>query len=267
MSAKARAIPAALAPVIELLELEQPITVTTRQIANLVENSRVRTPAHVVIQRLAANGWLLPTGVRGVWEFAPGAHAGPHSHGGPLLTLRAVLQLNPDLPVAVALSSALWQLDIASRRPEVQEIALPPRSPVPAALERTYRIVRYETHLPTRIVAGLPVHSPTSVLVHLAQRPTDVRNWAGVLEDLADIAAASDSQDIERELRDRPHSTAVRLSYLLSGVAPDLVEQLGIKPRGKVWFGARGPLRRHSARWNLADTVLPYSPTEGDGEA
>lgn len=266
MPAMARAIPSALAPVVELLELEQPITVTAQQLREFVESSGVDTPAHVVVQRLAERGWLLRTGVRGVWEFAPAAHAGPYPHGDPLLTLRATLQLHPELPVAVALSSALWQLDISARRPEVLEIAVPSGTRVPTALRRAYRVVRHTPRLPLRIVADLPVHSPPSVLVHLAQRPTDVRNWADVLDHLSDLVVASGPDEVEIELRDRPHSTAVRLAYLLSGVAPDLVERLGVEPRGKVWFGPRGRLRRHSARWNLADTVLPYAPSELGGD-
>jgi hypothetical protein len=32
--------------------------------------------------------------------------------------------------------------------------------------------------------------------------------------------------------------------------------------QGKVWFGQRGSLRRHDERWRIADTVLPFDPSE-----
>jgi len=50
-AAMTRPIPPTLAGVLELLELERPVTVTT--------------------ERLAERGWLLKTGVRGVWENGP----------------------------------------------------------------------------------------------------------------------------------------------------------------------------------------------------
>ena len=67
----------------------------------------VRTAPAFVAHRLQALGWLLRTGLSGAWEFAPGAHAGPHSRGGPLLPVKAALALMPELPAAVALTLAV----------------------------------------------------------------------------------------------------------------------------------------------------------------
>ena len=39
----------------------------------------VRTATRTVATRLRERGWLLPTGQRGVWEFAPAAVAGAYS--------------------------------------------------------------------------------------------------------------------------------------------------------------------------------------------
>jgi len=257
-----RSIPPTLASILELLELDRPITISRRQMETLVKRAGVNWPVSVVIQRLSAHGWLKETNVRGVWEFLPAERAGAISTGDPLLTLRATLEADPDLPVALALGSALWFLDLAERRPEVTEVAFPPRSRVPVAIRRTYRVVRHETRLPPRKNRGIPVHSPASVLIHVATRPTDVRSWAAVLEGLPEVLQAAEEQDILSEMERRTHATRVRLAYLLSGIAPDFVGRLDVKPKGKVWFGPRGPLRRHDSRWNVADTILPFSPYE-----
>ena len=81
-----------------------------------------------------------------------------------------------------------------------------------------------------------------------------------MLEALPDIVAAAPEDEIARELRDRPHATHVRLAYLTQSVAPALASALGITAAGKIWFGPRGPLLRHDAAWNVADTILPFAP-------
>ena len=43
------------------------------------------------MHRLARLGWLLPTPVRGTWEFAPAEHAGAIPDADPLLPLKALL--------------------------------------------------------------------------------------------------------------------------------------------------------------------------------
>lgn len=257
-----RSIPPALAGVVELLELERPVTVTTKQLADLVDRADVDTPAHVVIQRLAERGWLLKTGVRGVWEFAPGEHAGPYSHGDRWLTLRAALDKQPELPACVALGSALWLLDLTDRAPDVAEVALPSGAHVPVALRRAYRVMRFDPRLAPVRIRGLPVHGPATVLVHLAHRSSDVRSWGAVLDVLADLVAATSIDDVRAELEGRAHATWVRLAYLTCGVAPDLAGQLDVAPGHKVWFGPRGKLRHHDATWNVADTVLPVRPAD-----
>jgi len=257
-----RSIPPTLAPVLELLELDRPVTISRRHMGELIREARVDWPVNVVIQRLSALGWLKGTEARGVWQFLPAERAGAFSTGDPLLTLQATLTADPTVPVALALGSALWLLDLADRHPDVPEVALPPRSHIPAAIRRSYRVVRHKTRLPPVKVRGIPVHSPASVLVHLATRPTDVRSWAAVLEGLEELVNAADEPDILTEVEGRTHATQVRFAYLICGIAPRLVDRLGVQPRGKVWFGPRGPLRRHDSHWNIADTILPFPPSE-----
>ena len=103
-----RSLPKSLAPVIERLELDQTEIITLKQLTSIVDELGIGTAPSLVAHRLRARGWLLSTGINGAWEFAPGAHAGAHSRGGPLLSVRAALALVPGLPATVALSSAAW---------------------------------------------------------------------------------------------------------------------------------------------------------------
>lgn len=257
-----RSIPRWLAPVVTELELERPTVITTAEIEDLRVRLGVVPSGSRVAEHLAERGWLLRTGVHGAWEFVPGDRAAGLSQGDAFLPVRAVLATAGDTPVSVALGSALWLLDMADRAPERPEVAMPSRSHVPVALHRNCRVVRYEATLPTVRVQGLPVHPPAAILVHLASRPVDVRSWAGVLSLLEDLVALAPEEDVLAELEGRPHATRARLSYLLSGVAPDLVARLAVKSAGRVWFGRRGPVRRYDARWNVADTVLPLAPSD-----
>ena len=256
-----RSIPPSLAPVLEHLELERPKLVSVAEIATLAEQFGIRTPGKIVAHRLAERGWLLPTEVRGIWEFAPADRAGPISDGDSMLTLLAIVA-GGDPQARVALGSAMWLLDLADRAPDQHEVAVPVGASVPAALQRAYRVVRYTARLKPVWIKKVPVHRPETVLVHLACRPSDVRSWSSALSCLPDLVGAAREEEIREELADRPHATHVRLAYLLDGVAPDLVKRLDIKPAGKVWFGPRGELQHHSSAWNIADTVLPFEPSE-----
>jgi len=257
-----RSIPPSLAPVLEDLELERPRVVATREIASIAARHGIRTPAKLIAHRLAERGWLLSTGVRGVWEFAPAERAGAYSDGGSLLALRAVLVNKPPVRPALALGSALWWHNLSERAPDLHEVAVPAGASVSAAIQRNFRVVRFKPNLQPREVQGVPVHRPATILVHLASHPAQVRSWSAVLERLGDLVRLSTEEDLRRELRGRPTATQVRLAYLLSGVAPDVADRLGIEPAGKVWFGPRRKVRHYDSTWRVADTVLPVRPSE-----
>jgi len=262
-----RDIPPSLGPVMTELELDAPEVVTMAELAALVERYGIGTDPKVVAGRLRARGWLLSTGIRGVWEFAPAAHAGPISHGDPYLPLRAALAGHPGLPLAVCLISALRSHGLAERAPDRLEIAVPTSTSVPAGLRRRARVVMFEAKLSPQLFDSVPVHVPATVLVHLAARPADVRGWGTIADTLADLVATADVTEIDRELEGRPRSVRVRLAYLTQGVAPDLADRLvppeeGGRTAPKVWFGPRGTLKRHNTRFSVADTVLPFDPAD-----
>lgn len=257
----------AAAKIVEHFELEQVFLVTLADLRALMDDLDVRSEPKLVAKRLRDHGWLLPTAFPGVWEFAPGAQAGPYARGHPLREVVAARHAHPDLELAVCLATALWAHGLADRMPDRPEVAVAPGARVPAGLTRVCRIVRFEAQLPPVTLRDAPVHALATVLVHLAARPTDVRSWGGVLDVLSDLVAAvaraapdGGRAALERELHGRPASVRTRLAYLLHGVAPGWVTALAPSSHGKVWFGPRGPLRRHDAAFEIADTILPMSP-------
>ena len=91
----ARILSRGLAPVVERLELDRPEVVTLRDIEGICDEEGIGTEPRVVASRLKKAGWLLPTGQRGAWEFAPAELAGPYSACDPLLPVKAFAAANP----------------------------------------------------------------------------------------------------------------------------------------------------------------------------
>jgi len=257
-----RPIPAQYAPVVEALELDAAVLVTNESLRRHLHDAAVGSDPTVAIHRLAAHGWLLPTGVRGVWEFAPGSHAGPVSHGHPFLTLEAQLLATPELSARVALESAMWLAGLIDRAPARHVVSVEKSVRVPTALTRAYDVVRFDAVCPADRVGGVPVSSPATVLAHLATSPTAVANWGLVLDGLADLVDIADLEAVHAELQGRSNAARARFAYLVAPFDPDFVESIDVANSGVVWFGPRKGVRRSDSRWNIVDTVLPVSPTE-----
>ena len=190
MTAPGRALPGGLADIVGELELRQPTVVSISEIAELAKQAGLKTPAAIIADRLRQRGWLLKTGQRGVYEFAPGSHAGPWGHGDPFVSLRAA-RVDSDFPAALALQSALWLHQLSDRAPNVHELAVPSRVPVPKALEREMRIVRYSGKLELDTIDGLPVHRAATILVQLAASPSSVRGWPTFGDALSELVSLS----------------------------------------------------------------------------
>jgi hypothetical protein len=245
--------------VVEALELDQPHLVTLSELDRIVRQARIATPAKVVAARLRARGWLLATGQRGVWEFSPGAHAGAYSRGEVTLPLQAALARRPELRAGLTFQAAAWAHGLADRAPARLEVAA--ANPATARiLASVGHVVVHTPVLPMVDRKSVPVLAAASVLVHLAARPTQVRSWASTAEWLPDLAAEVDADAVLTELADRSAAVRVRTGYLLQNLRPDIAGHLTGDVAGKVWFGPRGPLRRHDARWQVADTILPFPP-------
>lgn len=260
MTALSRSLSQSMARIVAELELRQPTLVTVEELAEFAHEAGLRTPAKVLAARLRATGWLLPTAQRGVYEFAPGSHAGPFGHGDPFIDLRATL-LSGQQPVTVALQSALWLHGLAERVPDRHEVAIPVGTNVSPSIRERMRVVRFSHRLPPADLEQLPVHPPATILVHLATKPGDVRGWHSFAEALPELVSRSSAEDLDRELERRPSTVRPRLAYLLSGVAPQTADRLQpIQPRNVTWFGASRAARRFDKRFNIADALLPFDP-------
>jgi predicted transcriptional regulator of viral defense system len=261
-----RPLPSHLAPVVEELELEQAFLVTMEDVRRIARSRALKTGAAKIADGLRSRGWLLKTDWRGIWEFAPGAHAGPFGRGHPFRSVVAARLAEPRLDIAVCLNSALWAHGLLDGTPDRPEVAVPQRVYVPKALERGCRVVRFKARLPTVQLRDVPVHPLATVLVHLATRPADVRSWGAVLDALPELVGAvlepGSPEQLDRELAGRPTAVRTRLAYLVHGVAPKLATRLAAPSGGVVWFGSRGPLKRHHAGFQVVDTVLPMAPGE-----
>lgn len=259
----ARTLPRGLAPIVEALELDEVSLVTIGLIDEIRLRAGLATPANVLAARLRARGWLLATPQRGVYEFAPGSHAGPLSRGTLTLPLQAALRAHPKPDVGLTFQSAAWALGLADRAPSRLEVAAPnakTASRLSRVLGEGARVLVFTPHLPWETRHGVRVLSADSLLVHMAAHPRDVRSWASTLEWLPDLAASASLTRAVAEVTGRPASVATRLAYLMSGLRPDIADAVAPPLRGKVYFGPRGRLLRHDAMRQIADTLLPFDP-------
>jgi len=254
-----RTIPPSLAPILEQLELNGDELVTTERLDELVRATGIDTPTRVVAARLRDRGWLLTTGQRGVWEFAPAAVAGPFSRGGPTRLLRSLLARR-NVTCGLTFQAAAWAIGAADRAPMRIEVAVANQRDVrwmPDGLD----VSIFDPQLPYRTAKGVPTLQPASVLTHMATTPARVRSWSSAAEWLPDIAAEITIADALTELGGRPATVGARLGYLLQGLRPDVAEQI-TRPSTKTWFGPRRKLVRNDERWKIADTILPFDPRD-----
>ena len=252
-----RTIPVGLAPLLELLELEQPRVVTAAQLATWAREAGVKWSADLVVRRLRERGWLLDLKTKGVWEFAPASRAGAYGSGDPLVELRATLARTPSAPYAVAAESAAYLLGFVSRRPDPETISAPEGIRPPNAL-KTIRIVRWQPACAPVIRDGLPVWAPSVLLAFMGTRPTGYRDWPNVGEWLGQAVVQVAVPELARELAEHPRSAWARVAYLLdrSGKLEAAQELLSQAPagRGPYYLGDRGG-GRYSAAFEVVDNI------------
>jgi predicted transcriptional regulator of viral defense system len=262
MTVEVRSLPRTLAAIAAELEMDEATYVTVDQIRAIAARHGISSQPRDIAWRLRQHGWLLPTESQGVWEFAPASHAGPYGRGDVFAVLNGNLARRPDRDLRVALISALWLHGWAERPPSKHEVTAAPGSQVSAGLTRTYRILRFDPHLPPVKHKNTPAEAPATILAHIAARPSHISSWEAVRLALPELADASTPEQLRDEMAGRPVAVGARLGYLLHGAAPDLVRDAGLEPaRGVTRFGS-GPTRRFNSHWNVADTMLPFDPAD-----
>jgi hypothetical protein len=129
-------------------------------------------------------------------------------------------------------------------------------------LRRKARVLSFDARLAPVVRKGVPIQRFETLLVHMAARPSRVRSWGAVVDWLADVVAEAEEADVLTELKGRARAVDIRLAYLVQGLWPGLAQRLGEGATSKVWFGPRRKLRRHSQRWMVADSILPFDPAK-----
>jgi hypothetical protein len=252
-----RSVPKGLAPLLEVLELEQPRLLTTAQLKQWSTVAGIQWPVDVVVRRLRERGWLLDMATRGVWEFAPAARAGTFGSGDPFIELRATLARDPAAPYGVAADSAAYLLGLASRRPDAEVIGAPPAVRPPKAL-RNLRCVHWSPASPTENRDGLPVWSSVTLLAFMAARSSLYHDWPNVGEWLARATTAATADDLRRELTGHSRPAWARAAYLLAagGQAERAKRLLAYAPKGTgpYYLGPRNRPGRHQKAFDVIDS-------------
>jgi len=253
-----RSIPHGLAPLIELMELEQPRVLTRPQLTDWARQAGVPWPTDLVVRRLREHGWLLDLATRGVWEFAPASRAGAYGAGDPLVELRAVLARDPGAPYLVAAESAAFLLGLSSRRPGSEAIGAPPGTRIPKALKE-FRLVRWLPALSPVSRDGLPLWSTATLLAFMATRPAGYHDWPNVEEWISQAAAAATADECAQELHGRSRGAWARAAYLLEAggarqTAAALMERAP-EGSGPYYLGDRSRPGRYSRTYDVVDST------------
>ncbi|MBI5232146.1 MAG: type IV toxin-antitoxin system AbiEi family antitoxin domain-containing protein [Coriobacteriales bacterium] len=253
-----RSIPAGLAQLLQLLELEQPRVLTAAQVGGLAQEAGLQTPTDVVVRRLRERGWLLPLATKGVWEFAPADRAGAFGSGDPLIELRAVLARDSDAPYVVAAESAAYMLGYASRRPDPECVSAPHGVRPPKALS-ALRLVRWEPATLAVIRDDLPCWAPSTLVAFMATRPASYHDWPNVGEWLRQAVAEIRPGELALELAGRSAGSWARAAYLLDrGGAAQNARVLAARApaaSGPFYLGDRESPGRYDRTYDVIDST------------
>jgi hypothetical protein len=253
-----RGITPTLAPLVQLLELEQPRVVSSSDLADYATQVGLHRPVPLIVRNLRERGWLLDLTTHGVWEFAPAARAGAFGAGDPFVELRATLKRDPAAPFAVAAESAAYELGLSSRRPDRDVVGAPAGARLPKALD-AFRSVAWSPSVPLAVRDGLPTWSVDTLLAFMASKPSGYRDWPNVGEWIAQAAGGASVEALEAELAGLPRSAWARAAYLLEeGGQPDHAADLlehAPAGRGPYYLGVRETPGRYSATYGVIDST------------
>lgn len=253
-----RTITKGLAPLLEILELEQPQVVTTADLAAIAADVGLGWAPRNIARDLVERGWLLPLVTRGAWEFAPAARAGALGAGDPFVELRATLRKRPDSPFVVAAESAAYLLGLSSRRPDPEVIGAPAGERTTPALEG-FRVVRWQPAALTHVKDGLPTWRVETLIAFLSSKPARYQDWPNVPEWIRSAFLGLDVDILKQELSSEARSSWMRAAYLAQRAGADAVSQqilLGApEGSGPYRLVAREDPGTYHSRFDIVDSI------------
>lgn len=249
-----RSLPRWLAPFAEQFELEGKTIVRFQDIQR-ARPELTPSVARRATTELVRRGWLRPLGFRGIYEFIPGAAAGRYPSADPWLPLRAWMTRGGE-QIHVGGNSAAWLWGYLERSP-TRHILVTSRRQVSNGLAEKYRIIRTTPAPASASLSGLPVPTPSELLVEVAQIAPRLPLDAAA-EWLPRLVGDVSSEEIHLLLNERGPATIARAGFLaeISG-ADDLAEwihSLSSVSGGPFYSGPRRKGAKFYSRWRLYDT-------------
>jgi len=268
----ARTIPPSISEVVEQLELDGDVVVTTERLATVMR--QVGLDGDEATRRLAyelqRGGWLGQLRTRHAWEFLPGARGGAYGSGDRFIEFRAQRAVDPNWRGVLAMESAASILGLAQRLPEQEVVALPTQQPFPKALVGDWRYVRIE--LPDAgltTVNRLPSWNLEGLIVGIAVRPSAYKDIAGLGQWLPDAVTHVNVDTVIDLLETKPRAAAQRAAYLLGSAGNHHARAaiVAASPATETaWLGPRvAGAAAFDAETKVNDTLLHRYLTVGTG--
>ncbi|MCL1805221.1 MAG: type IV toxin-antitoxin system AbiEi family antitoxin [Clostridiales bacterium] len=258
-----RTISNSIAGILQELELERPLLLTSEHLYNLKRKYHIASSVEVIAARLKEKGWLISTDRQGVWEFVPAEAAGTYSTNDPLLAFRAFHVKYPAVKCALTLHTAAWVYGDSDRAPSTVHVSVEDYKHT-RPLKGHVAVSVFRPKLMTQLISNVPILARESIIVQMSVKPSSVHYWASVAEWLPNFCSELSYDKVSEELLDRPIYASQRLGYLIQGTRPDIADELrkGIKPISNAWFGDRKRSFRYDKRFMVADSLLPFDPKE-----
>ncbi len=250
-----RSIPGWLASIVQEFELNAQALVTVEDVL-CARPDLSRPVARRALAELVRRGWLRPLGVRGTYEFIPGAAAGPYPSSDPWLVLRAEIKRRPGLG-HVGATSAAWLHGYAQRSPTPHIIVMTPDVHVPRPLVAAYQVLRTTPAPAHACIDGLPVPTAPELVAEVAQLAPRLaldaaQGW------LRRLFADTTPEAVAETLVDRGPATRARAGYIADacGAAAHAaaIAALGNVGPGPFYTGPRRSDGFFAARWRVYDT-------------
>jgi len=256
-----RVISGSLSGILQELELERPLLVTTEMLSSLKDKHSISSPVKTIAFRLKKSGWLLSTDRKGVWEFIPAEVAGVYSSYDPLLYFRSFLAKYPDVICGLTYQTAAWLYSDSNRVPSSLDVSIEDNKRS-RLLKKHVSVSVYKPCLPYQYISNVPVLSRESVIISMISKPSYVSSWASVFEWFPDFCMDISIDNILVELKNRPQSVVQRFLYIIQGVRPDIADKVlrKVTLKNTVWFGERKKALRFDKKFLVADSLLPIDP-------